>query len=89
MRRYFIAFVFLGAICGERAAAQTLVKTAFKFSFGLVRCVAEGIKANKLELVKLSDDAGKRPFNPAQPDAWDKWTLPASPFVKLEKPVGS
>src|ERR1051325_3674883 len=47
-------------------------------SYELARCVVEGIRQNKLGLEKiLADDAGS--FDPAHPDAPDKFAVPPSP----------
>jgi lysophospholipase L1-like esterase len=57
-------------------------------SYELARCVVEGIKANKLDLVKfLADDA--KPFDPAKPDPVDEFKLPASPQASKTKPDGN
>lgn len=57
-------------------------------AYELARCVVEGIRANKLGLVKyLVDDAGR--FDPSHPDPLEKWSLPASPFRVFAKPAGS
>ena len=56
--------------------------------YELARCVIEGIKANKLGIAKfLVEDVPS--FDPAHPDDVDKWSLPASPFIAIEKPAGS
>lgn len=57
-------------------------------AYELARCIVEGIKTNKLPIAKfLVDDV--KSFDPAHPDDVDKWSIPASPFVKFEKPAGS
>jgi len=57
-------------------------------SYELARCIVEGIKSNKLRLVKyLSKDAA--PFNPAHPDPIDSFRVPASPQSTTVKPLGS
>ncbi len=57
-------------------------------SYELARCIAEGIKANKLGLVKfLADDVP--PFDPAHPDAVETFGVPASPLESTVKPDGN
>jgi lysophospholipase L1-like esterase len=57
-------------------------------AYELARCIVEGIRANKLGIAKfLVDDV--KAFDPARPDSVDKWTLPASPFIAIEKPAGN
>lgn len=57
-------------------------------AYELARCVVEGIKANKLLLVKyLADDVPA--FDPAQPDPVSAWHLPASPSSTATKPYGN
>ena len=47
-------------------------------AYELAKCVVEGIKTNKLELVRyLGDDVP--PFDPAHPDSPEAWSVPASP----------
>lgn len=56
--------------------------------YELARCVIEGIKAAKLDLVKyLAPDV--KPFDPGQPDSPEDFAVPASPVGKTEKPEGS
>ncbi|MEO6393339.1 MAG: rhamnogalacturonan acetylesterase [Pyrinomonadaceae bacterium] len=57
-------------------------------AYELARCVVEGIRANKLGLVKyLVGDDGR--FDPSHPDPLDNWSLPASPYRVFAKPAGS
>ena len=57
-------------------------------SYELARCIVEGIKANKLGLMKyLVTDLGA--FDPSHPDPVDNFKLPASPQRTLIKPPGS
>ncbi|MDQ2687784.1 MAG: rhamnogalacturonan acetylesterase [Armatimonadota bacterium] len=57
-------------------------------AYELARCIVEGIKADKLGLVKsLTDDVPT--FDPARPDPVSAWTLPASPASSTVKPDGS
>ena len=57
-------------------------------SYGLAKCIVEGIKANKLGLVKfLVEDAP--PFDPAHPDAVESFGVPASPMESDTKPDGN
>lgn len=56
--------------------------------YELARCVVEGIKAAKLDLVKfLAPDVTS--FDPAHPDLPEDFAVPASPLTKTEKPEGS
>jgi lysophospholipase L1-like esterase len=57
-------------------------------SYELARCIVEGIKANKLGLMKylLRDVAA---FDPRHPDAIDSFKLPASPQSTQSRPPGS
>ena len=57
-------------------------------SYELARCIIEGIRANKLGLVKyLSADA--LPFDPKHPDALETFGVPASPLSTNIKPLGN
>lgn len=57
-------------------------------SYELARCVAEGIRTAKLDLVKfLATDA--MPFDPAKPDDVSAFRLPASPSHDSTKPEGN
>jgi lysophospholipase L1-like esterase len=57
-------------------------------SYELARCIIEGIRANKLGLVKyLSVDA--TPFDPGHPDALENFSVPASPLSTNIKPLGN
>lgn len=56
-------------------------------AYELARCVVEGIRTAKLDLVKrLAADA--KPFDPAKPDAVAGFTLPASPQTATAPPDG-
>jgi len=57
-------------------------------SYEVAKCIINGIKANKLELVKylVSDVA---PFDPSKPDAMDTFKVPASPQGTKVKPLGN
>jgi lysophospholipase L1-like esterase len=57
-------------------------------AYEIARCVVEGIKRDKLGLVKylLPEVA---PFNPAQPDALAQWRWPESPRSTVTKPDGN
>lgn len=57
-------------------------------SYELARCIVEGIKANKLGLVKYLAP-GLTTFDPRYPDAIDSFKLPASPQSTQIKPPGS
>jgi len=57
-------------------------------SYELARCIVEGIKANRLGLMKyLVTDIGA--FDPTHPDPMDSFKLPASPQRTQTKPPGS
>ncbi|HKB90490.1 MAG TPA: rhamnogalacturonan acetylesterase, partial [Opitutaceae bacterium] len=57
-------------------------------SYELAKCMVEGIKADKLGLVKfIADDVS--PFDPSHPDSIDDFKIPTSPQVSLQKPDGS
>jgi lysophospholipase L1-like esterase len=57
-------------------------------SYELARCIVEGIRANKLGLVKyLTRDVA--PFDPGKPDAIDSFKVPESPQRAKVKPLGS
>lgn len=57
-------------------------------SYELARCIVEGIKANKLGLAKFpATDA--RAFDPAKPDSFEKFNVPATPRGTTVKPLGN
>ncbi|HEX7316376.1 MAG TPA: rhamnogalacturonan acetylesterase [Pyrinomonadaceae bacterium] len=57
-------------------------------SYQLARAVVEGIRSNRLALVKyLADDL--RPFDPARPDPLASFKLPPSPLATETKPLGN
>jgi lysophospholipase L1-like esterase len=57
-------------------------------SYELARCVVEGIRANRLGLIKyLAKDA--RPFDPASPDPVAAFKIPPSPLATDVKPLGN
>jgi lysophospholipase L1-like esterase len=57
-------------------------------SYQLARCVVEGIKQNQRELAKyLADNVTA--FDPARPDPFNHFRLPASPVSTSEKPDGN
>ncbi|MBV8857833.1 MAG: rhamnogalacturonan acetylesterase [Acidobacteria bacterium] len=57
-------------------------------SYQLARAVVEGIKSNRLPLVKyLADDL--RPFDPAHPDPVSSFKIPPSPLATETKPLGN
>jgi lysophospholipase L1-like esterase len=56
-------------------------------AYELARCVVEGIRRNEPDLAKLlADDVTA--FDPARPDPFDSFRLPASPAGKGVKPEG-
>ena len=57
-------------------------------SYELAKCVVLGIQKAQLPLAKaIVDDFGD--FDPAHPDAVATFTMPASPTVSAEKPLGN
>jgi lysophospholipase L1-like esterase len=57
-------------------------------SYQLARAVVEGIKSNRLDLVKyLTDDP--RPFDPSHPDPISSFKIPQSPLIAETKPLGN
>jgi lysophospholipase L1-like esterase len=57
-------------------------------SYQLARAVVEGIRSNRLPLVRyLTDDL--RPFDPARPDPVSSFKLPPSPLATEAKPPGN
>jgi lysophospholipase L1-like esterase len=57
-------------------------------SYELAKCVVEGIQQDKLPLAKfIVDDFGD--FDPAKPDAFATFAMPASPTASKEKPLGN
>jgi lysophospholipase L1-like esterase len=57
-------------------------------AYELAKCVVEGIKVNRLAIAKyLMDDVPA--FNPAKPDAWAQFKVPASPQGAAQKPDGN
>lgn len=57
-------------------------------AYEISKCVIEGMKANKLDIVKyLRKDY--KPFNPQNPDAIDSFHWNQSPFTEVEKPDGN
>lgn len=57
-------------------------------AYELAKCVALGIKKANLGIAKyLSKEATN--FNPAKPDAFEKWHLPLSAFIGTVKPDGN
>lgn len=57
-------------------------------SYELAKCVVEGIRANRLRLVKYLV-SGLPSFDPSHPDPLDKFVMPASPNVSDVKPLGN
>src|SRR5580704_4332435 len=50
-------------------------------AYELAKCVVEGIKASKLGIAKYLVE-GLPTFDPAHPDSWENWNLPASPLMQ-------
>jgi lysophospholipase L1-like esterase len=58
-------------------------------SYELAKCIVEGIKQDKLPLVKfLTDDVAATPFDPAHPDPIASFDVPAEPMGDTERPYG-
>ncbi|HMY75452.1 MAG TPA: rhamnogalacturonan acetylesterase [Blastocatellia bacterium] len=57
-------------------------------SYELARCIVEGIKANKLGLAKFLVTTVSS-FNPAKPDPFEMFNVPASPRSTTVKPLGN
>jgi lysophospholipase L1-like esterase len=55
-------------------------------SYELARCVVEGIRKAGLPLAKFLVDTP--PFDPAHPDPYDKFDVPAEPARAAQKPYG-
>jgi hypothetical protein len=56
-------------------------------AYEIAKCVVEGIKANKLGLVKFLRDAPA--FDPAKPDPLAVWQWADSPRSTVTKPDGN
>ncbi len=57
-------------------------------SYELAKCIVEGIKSSKLPLARfLVKDVP--PFDPAKPDVFESFKIPASPLSTDVKPLGS
>ena len=57
-------------------------------SYELAKCIVEGIKANRLGIVKyLVTDS--QAFDPRHPDTFESFKVPPSPLVTDVKPLGS
>lgn len=57
-------------------------------AYEIARCVVEGIKSAKLGIAKFLVDP-KTKFDPAKPDAPEKWYWPESPRNSIVKPDGN
>ncbi len=57
-------------------------------AYELAKCVVKGIKQNVPGLAKYLQ-TGLPVFDPAQPDPFSKWALPASAFIGVVKPEGN
>jgi hypothetical protein len=57
-------------------------------AYELAKCVVEGIRAEKLELVKYLVD-GLPAFDPAHPDPPEQWKVPVSPRFSKVAPRGN
>jgi lysophospholipase L1-like esterase len=56
-------------------------------SYELAKCIVEGIKENRLPIAKSLVDLPK--FDPARPDPFDKFDVPAEPKGPAVKPYGN
>jgi lysophospholipase L1-like esterase len=57
-------------------------------SYELAKCIVEGIRSNKLGIVKfLMNDVPR--FDPSRPDPFESFKVPASPLAAELKPLGS
>jgi len=57
-------------------------------SYELAKCIVEGIRSNRLGIVKyLMNDVPR--FDPSRPDPFESFKVPASPPVVNVKPLGS
>jgi lysophospholipase L1-like esterase len=57
-------------------------------AYEIAKCVVEGIKTAKLDIVKFLADP-KAKFDPAKPDAPENWHWPESPRNSIVKPDGN
>lgn len=57
-------------------------------AYELAKCVAEGIRQNKLDLARFLVD-GFQGFDPAHPDPEAGFAVPPSPLATMEKPFGN
>lgn len=57
-------------------------------AYEIAKCVAEGIKENKLPIA-AGLRADFKGFNPAKPDSFESFHWDLSPFSKFDKPAGS
>src|SRR5262249_48718105 len=56
-------------------------------SYELAKCIVEGIKENRLPIAKYLVDVPK--FDPAHPDPFEKFDVPAEPAGPVVKPYGN
>lgn len=57
-------------------------------SYELAKCIVEGIKQAKLPIAKFLVE-GHPTFDPAHPDAVDKFDIPAEPSANAQRPYGN
>ncbi len=57
-------------------------------AYQIAKCVIEGMKKNKLPIIKYLRDDYKE-YNPAKPDPIDSFKWSNSPFTEIEKPDGN
>lgn len=55
-------------------------------AYQLAKCIVEGIKSNVPDLAKYLKDTPS--YHPENPDPYEKWSWPVSPFFKSIKPDG-
>jgi lysophospholipase L1-like esterase len=55
-------------------------------AYELARCIVKGIRENKMAIAAFLDPAVPD-FDPAKPDPFDKFSLPATPMMRQEDPT--
>jgi len=55
-------------------------------SYELAKCIIEGIRQAKLPIAKFL--AGTSPFDPAHPDPFSQFDIPAEPAANAAQPYG-
>ncbi|MDR2805134.1 MAG: rhamnogalacturonan acetylesterase [Dysgonamonadaceae bacterium] len=57
--------------------------------YEIARCVIEGVRQKHLTDILRYLRADVHTFNPSQPDDFQKFSLPLSPFIEIDKPDGN